>query len=183
MRADDETTAYQLHALLEAKGYSLSRFTILRCRTSLGWTFRGSSYCQLICQENKEKQLVWAKHYVNKATNGFENVVWTNECTVQLQTHRQFCCKRGERPRNKPRFVCVRACVCVLACVFACVCVCVCVCLRVCVACTVGVKKRSHSVYVERTLHAPALKKNGPETVKLRYGYIFKLAFFLTISF
>ena len=46
MKADDETTAYQLHALLTSKGFALSRRTILRCRTSLGWTFHGCSYCQ-----------------------------------------------------------------------------------------------------------------------------------------
>ncbi len=53
MRRDDETTAYQLHFLLNRTGYILSLRTILRCRTSLGWTFRGSSYCQLIRAANK----------------------------------------------------------------------------------------------------------------------------------
>ena len=48
MRADDETTATQLRAILIAKGYSLSLSTLLRCRKSLGWTFRGSAYCQMI---------------------------------------------------------------------------------------------------------------------------------------
>ena len=42
MRRDDETTTVQLHRLLNEKGYDLSRWTILRCRRSLGWTFRGS---------------------------------------------------------------------------------------------------------------------------------------------
>ena len=40
MHCDDETTAHQLHALMNSKGYFLSLHTILRCRTSLGWTFR-----------------------------------------------------------------------------------------------------------------------------------------------
>ena len=48
MRLDDETTPYQLHQLLTNAGYSISLRTILRCRTSLGWTFRGSAYCQVI---------------------------------------------------------------------------------------------------------------------------------------
>ena len=39
MRLDDETTATQLHALLNCRGNSLSLRTILRCRTSRGWTF------------------------------------------------------------------------------------------------------------------------------------------------
>jgi len=36
---DDETTASQLHVILTGMGYSISLRTILRCRTSLGWTF------------------------------------------------------------------------------------------------------------------------------------------------
>ena len=103
MRQDDETTAYQLHKLLVDKGYNISRRTILRCRTSLGWTFRGSSYCQLIRHVNKEKRLEWAKEHLDE---DFDSVVWTDECTVQLETHRQFACrKREEPPKNKPRFV------------------------------------------------------------------------------
>ena len=87
MKADDETTAHQLHVLLNSKGYSLSLTTILRCRSTLGWTFRGSSYCQLIREENKRKRLEWAKEYLHEAESGFENVIWTDETTVQLETH------------------------------------------------------------------------------------------------
>lgn len=105
MRQDDETTAYQLHALLVAHGYSLSIWTVLRCRTSLGWTFRGSSYCQLIREANKAKRLAWAQQHIG---DDFENVVWTDECTVQLQMHRRYCCrKRKEPPRLKPRYISV----------------------------------------------------------------------------
>ena len=81
MRADDETTAYQLHRLLTEKGYSISLRTILRCRTALGWTFRGSAYCQLIRQQNKEKRLAWARQHLGET---FEDVIWTDECTVQM---------------------------------------------------------------------------------------------------
>ena len=48
MRIGDKMTAYQLHHLLSENGYSISLCMILRCRTMLGWTFRGSAYCQLI---------------------------------------------------------------------------------------------------------------------------------------
>ena len=48
MRLDDETTAIQLHRLFEEKEYSMSLRTVLRCRTVLGWTYRGSAYCQLV---------------------------------------------------------------------------------------------------------------------------------------
>ena len=105
MRQDDETSAYQLHTILTSKGYQLSMWTILRCRTSLGWTFRGNVYCQLIRYVNKEKSLTWAQEYKD---DSFDNVIFTDEFSVQIETHRQFCCrKEGEAPQPKPRFVCV----------------------------------------------------------------------------
>ena len=101
MRHDDETTAAQLHVLLVRSGFAMDLRTVLRCRTSPGWTFRGSSYCQLIRHENKQKRLDWARLH---RTDSFEDVIWTDECTVQMESHRRFCCrKRGEAPRPKPR--------------------------------------------------------------------------------
>lgn len=121
MQADDETTASQLHRLLVSRGHKISLPTILRCRKALGWTFRGSAYCQLIRHANKQKRLDWARQNVAMA---FEDVVWTDECTVQLQSHRRFCCrKRGQPVKNKPRLVCV--CACALVCTYMCVCACV----------------------------------------------------------
>ena len=107
MQLDDETTAIQLHQLLISRGYNISKRTVLCCRTSLGWTFRGSAYCQLIREANKVKRLDFAQKYIEEATSatGFEDVVWTDECSVQLETHRLFCCrKRGEPPKHKPRY-------------------------------------------------------------------------------
>ena len=103
MRLDDETTAIQLHKLLEDKGYSLSKRTVLRCRTALGWTFRGSAYCQLIRDANKRKRLEWAQSCLTRKDD-FDNVLWTDECSVQMESHRRFAChKLGEKPRNKPK--------------------------------------------------------------------------------
>ena len=92
MRTDDETTAIQLRALLNAKGYSLSLSTILQCRKSLGWTFRFSAYCQMIREENKTKRLEWVTQHCNDAAdkNGFLDVIFTDETSVQLESHRQF---------------------------------------------------------------------------------------------
>ena len=103
MRLDDETTAYQLHRLLTEKGYSISLPTILRCRTALGWMFRGSAYCQLIREANKVKRLAWAQEHLD---DSFDSVIWTDECSVQMESHRRFACrKRGEAPRPKPRYL------------------------------------------------------------------------------
>jgi len=99
MREDDETTAYQLCALLLSHGYNISRRTVLRCRSQLGWTFRSSVYCQLIRHANNVKRLEWAREHLHDSV---ENVVWTDECSVQLESHnRHGCRKQGEPPRLK----------------------------------------------------------------------------------
>ena len=56
MRTNDEITAEELRKILHEKGYALSSSTILRCRPSLGWPFRDSSYCQMIREPNKAKR-------------------------------------------------------------------------------------------------------------------------------
>lgn len=102
MRTDDETSAVQLHAMIAEKGYTLSITTVLRCRRSMGWTFRGSAYCQLIRSVNKAKRLEWARAHRGYS---FEDVIFTDECSVQLESHRRFCCRKvGEKPKNKPRY-------------------------------------------------------------------------------
>jgi len=72
MRLDDETTASQLHVILTRMGYTMSLRTILRCRTSLGWTFRGSAYYQLIRDVNKQKRLEFALEH---RSDNFANVI------------------------------------------------------------------------------------------------------------
>ena len=85
MREDDETTATQLHNLLTSNGISISLSTIIRCRSMLGWTFRGSKYCQLIRRQNKIRRFIWAcNNYEEAVRNGFADVIWTDETTVQL---------------------------------------------------------------------------------------------------
>ena len=59
----------------------------------MGWTFRGSAYCQLIRAGNKQKRLDWAKKYLDEVGDGFNNVVWTDESSIQLETH-----------KSKPRY-------------------------------------------------------------------------------
>ena len=107
MQRDDETTAVQLQKVLVERGCPLALRTILRSRTLLGWTFRGSAYCQLIREANKQKRLRWAQDNLQAAlTDDFKDVVWTDETTVQLENHRRFACRKiGQPPRLKPRFV------------------------------------------------------------------------------
>lgn len=101
MKNDDETTATQLQALLAAKNIYVSLATIVRNRVQLGWTYRGSAYCQLIRQQNKDKRLAWARDHLH---DDFSNVIWTDETTVQIETHKRHCYrKQGQKPHPKPR--------------------------------------------------------------------------------
>ena len=101
MQEDDETTAKELKVKLDRAGTPLSLRTILKGRKHLGWTFRGTAYCQMIRDVNKQKRLQWA--LANQDYN-FEDVIWSDETSVQLETHRHYCCKKkGQKPRYKPR--------------------------------------------------------------------------------
>ena len=99
MRNNDETTAIQLHNILTRHGIQLSLRSILRSREQLGWTFRGSGYCQLI-RDAKQKRLDWAQRHIS---DKFEDVIWSDEASIQLETHRRHCYRKlGERPTPKP---------------------------------------------------------------------------------
>ena len=93
MRDDDETTAVQLHALLLHHGHTMTLKTVLRCRAALGWTFRGSAYCQLIRQENKVKRLQWAqKHLSEGAATARERAATGRESfVIVLFSDEAFC--------------------------------------------------------------------------------------------
>ena len=105
MVGNDETTVKELKEKLEVETAKLSCSTVLRCRRSLGWTHRGSAYCQLIREGNKAKRLAWATQYLPEASTGFNNVIYTDESSVQLEAHRQHSCHRiGQPPCLKPRY-------------------------------------------------------------------------------
>ena len=60
---------------------------------------------EMIGEQNKLKRLNWAIAHLHEAETGFKDVVWTDECTVQLESHRRICClKGGEAPKNKQRY-------------------------------------------------------------------------------
>ena len=87
MQSDDETTVKELALLIRSEFVSLR--TVLKGRKLLGWTSRGAAYSQLFRQQNKEKRLKWARENLH---NDFTDVVWSDKTTVQLETHRRFCC-------------------------------------------------------------------------------------------
>ena len=48
----------------------------------------------------KDKRLDWAHTYIN---DDFDDVIWTDETTVQIETHKHYCYRKGQRSRTKPR--------------------------------------------------------------------------------
>ena len=103
MEKNDESTGLELQKLLqkEVDGFDASLSSVLRWRNDLGWTAKGTKYCQMIREVNKEKRLKWAMENQDMT---FQDVIYTDETTVQIETHRRTCCyKRGCKPRYKPR--------------------------------------------------------------------------------
>ena len=86
-------------------GYNLSLSTILRSRSSLGWTFRGSAYCQIIWEVNKLKRLEWAQEYTREAEVGFSNVIFTDKTSIQLEPHQQFCSKAKTQANMSTEYI------------------------------------------------------------------------------
>ena len=103
MHEGDETTATQLQARLAGHVIYISLATITRstCRHELGWIYRGSAYCQLTHEANKLKRLEFACPHLHDT---FDNVIWSNETTVQLKMHQCQCYRNeGEMLHLKPR--------------------------------------------------------------------------------
>lgn len=52
-----------------------------------------------------KQRLQWARDNLDEyKRNGFEDVLLTDESSIQLECHRRFCCtKKGEPAKHKPR--------------------------------------------------------------------------------
>lgn len=102
MQQDDETTATQLQAMLASRS-----IICVSCyyRSKSASTWLDIQRISLLpahpaTKQGEFKRIDWARTYVN---DDFANVIWTNETTVQIETHKHFCYrKNGQKPRTKP---------------------------------------------------------------------------------
>ena len=85
MQKDDETTVLELKQLLKKEGFDASETSISQWRRNMGWTSKGTRYCQMIRDVNKEKRLNFAKE--NKDMT-LQDTIYTDETTVQIEAHR-----------------------------------------------------------------------------------------------
>ena len=96
MADDDELTARKLRDMLEQRwpGLKVSISSIKRVRKhDLGWICTRPKYCQLIRVANREKRLEWCQEMIT-AKETFDNVIWSDECSVQLDNHGRMCFRK-----------------------------------------------------------------------------------------
>ena len=104
MSKNDVLTASNLMDMMqdtferEAIRYSLH--TLARARQDLGWTFGMARYCQAIWEGNKLKRVEWYKQRLLEEET-FNNIIFTDKSTVQLENH----CRKCFRWRGAPRKV------------------------------------------------------------------------------
>ena len=81
----------------------VSHSTVKRARRELGWVCSKPKYCQLIRVANEEKRLQWC-HQQLEAEETFSDVIWTDESSIQIDSHRRRCYRKYHRPKRlKPR--------------------------------------------------------------------------------
>ena len=105
LEQNDEATARYLRAMLTEKYPELevSISTVKRQRQALGWVNTRPHYCQLIRNLNKTKRLLWCKEQL-RVNENFSNVIFSDECTIQLEHHGRLCFRKRKQPRKlKPR--------------------------------------------------------------------------------
>ena len=102
MEKDDELSLEDFRTALQKEDISVSVSSLHRWRQELGWTTKGTKYCQMVKEVNVEKRLDWAKE--NCEDINLDNLVFTDETTVQLENHRRVTWyKKGCKPRYKPK--------------------------------------------------------------------------------
>ena len=99
MQRNDEMTSSQIQKKLEKYGISVCSATVRRTRKKLGWTLQKTAYCQLIRTPNKTKRLEYAR-CVLESGDTFDNVIFTDECSVFLQQYRRTCYRKIDEPMN-----------------------------------------------------------------------------------
>ena len=102
---DDELTSTKLRELLLENWPELtvSLGTIKRYRRVEGWVCTRPHYCQLIRNINKRKRVAWCKEEI-KSKDNFADIIFSDECTVQLEQHGRLCFRKKKQPRKlKPR--------------------------------------------------------------------------------
>ena len=101
LRNDDKLTARKLKVKLSEKFENfpeVSLSTIKRNRKEHGWVCTRPHYCQLLRNANKVKRKAWCQKQLDNSEQ-FHDVIFTDECTVQLDHHGRLCFRKKKEPR------------------------------------------------------------------------------------
>ena len=100
MEANRELTSRQLHGMVvkEYPDLSVSVSTIKKARRALGWNSKKTRYCALISEINKEKRMTWCLDRVAEGDLELSDVIWTDESSIQLQSHRKTVYQKRGQP-------------------------------------------------------------------------------------
>ena len=103
MRKNDEMTSAKIQKKLAKRGICVSSSTVRRSRKQQGWTLQRTAYCQLIRDANKVKRLEFAQR-VLESGDTFHNVIFSDECSISLQSYRRTCFRMADEPtKRKPK--------------------------------------------------------------------------------
>ena len=103
MRKNDEMTSGQIQKKLMKYGISVCSATVRRMRSKLGGTLQRTAYCQLIREPNKVKRLEYVQR-VLESGDTFDNVIFSDECSVSLEQYRRTCYRKVDEPtKRKPK--------------------------------------------------------------------------------
>ena len=103
MQKNNEMTSGQIQKKLVKYGTSVCSATVRRMRKQLGWTLQRTRYCQLIRDPNKVKRLEYAQRVIESGDT-FDNVIFSDECSVSLEQYRRTCYRKVDEPmKRKPK--------------------------------------------------------------------------------
>ena len=104
MERNDELTAPNLRRkIFEEFKIDFSESKVKRLRKKLGWVQTGTKYCQLIKEANRAKRLAFCLKCEEDGET-FDNVIFTDECSVHMEKHARICFRRmWEPPKLKGR--------------------------------------------------------------------------------
>ena len=102
----DETTAPDLVIMLSRElGLNFSVTKVKGLRKKLGWLSSGTKYCQLVREANRAKRLEFSQKCLDtKDQETFDDVIFTDECTLALENNARLSFHRWwEPPKLKGR--------------------------------------------------------------------------------
>ena len=102
MHKDDEMMSAKIQKKLAKRGISVSSSTVRSSRKQQGWTLQRTAYCQLIRDANKVKQLEFAQR-VLESGDTFHNLIFSDECSISLQSYRRTCFRMADKPTKRKR--------------------------------------------------------------------------------